>query len=190
MSTMAVDGGDAFALARLMLDADDARASADEQDLRAARETQQRELARQVDELHAAADDVRGGAFVEGALAAAGGVLSVVGTATEPIQANGASQAGAAFSSSEKWSKVTIEGGQALSRLAGPSSALTFGASEKDAEARAKRHEALAAGAGGRAEEAARHRDRVLDGEDHALSTVQSILEDEAEGRLALIANA
>jgi hypothetical protein len=190
MTTLAVDGGDAFALARLMLDADDARASADAQELRAARETQRQELDEQVQELHAAASDMREGAWIEGGMACAGGAMSILGTAAEPIRSTGASQTGAALSSSEKWSKVAIEGGQALSRLAGPSGALTFGASEKDAEARAKQHEALAADAAGRADEAARHRDRALDDADRTLATVQNVLQDEAAGRLALIANA
>jgi len=190
MNTNGLDAGDTFALARLMLDADDARASADEQDLRAARATQQQELERQVRDLHEAASDARNGAWVGGSVALAGGAISTIGTATEPIQSTGASQTGAAFSSSEKWSKVGIEGGRALSTLAGPTSALAFGASEKDAEASAKHHEALAADAAGRAEEAVRHRDRVLDEETRELSSVQSTLEDEAAGRLALIANA
>jgi hypothetical protein len=179
MNAPAVDGGDAFALAKLMLDGDDARAAADEQELRAAHETQRQELDHQVQELHAAASDVRKGAWVEGSLALAGGAFSTLGTLA-------ASSTDAA--SAKK--PVAVVAGESLSALARPASALAFGASEKDAEARAKAHEARAADAGERADEAGRHRDRLLGDEDRTLSTVQSVLQDEAAGRLALIANA
>lgn len=173
--TLAIDGGDVFALAKLMLESDEAQASADDEQLRAARDAERQELDRQVRDLHEAASDARGAGWVEGCVAFAGGALSTVGAATAP-------------KSSTK-DTVTMTGGRSLSALAGPAGAVAFGASEKDADARAKQHEALSADAGARVAEAEHHRDRVLDNEDRMLSTLQSTLQSEADGRLAIIAN-
>jgi hypothetical protein len=180
MSALAIDAGDTFALAKLMLDSDEARAAADAQELRDARDTQRQELERQVQQLHEAASDARKAAWVAGSLGVVGGGLATLGTALAP----------SGESAHPGVKPLLVVGGESLSAIAGPAGTVTFGASEKDAEARAKSHEALAADAGGRAEEAARHRDRVLAEEDRALEVLQATSQSEADGRLALIANA
>lgn len=190
MTALAIGGGDTFALAKLMLDVDDTRAAADDEDLRAARETQREEDDRQVQALHDAADDVRNGAWVEGGLGLAGGALSIVGTAAGPTHVDGADAATkAALAARQQQSNVVTQVGQTLSKLAQPTSTLVGSAPAKDAEARATQHKALSDDAGARAEEAEHQRDRVLDGEDRTLATLQSTLQAEADGRLAIIAN-
>ncbi|HTQ04780.1 MAG TPA: hypothetical protein VMI54_13035 [Polyangiaceae bacterium] len=192
MTTMSIGGGDDLAaLAKLMLDVDDARAAADEQELRAAHETQRRELERQVQDLHEAANDVREGAWVEGGLGLVGGTVSTVATAAAPAHPMDETFASkAAFASAKHSSDVALQVGQMLTTMAKPTSAMTFGAAEKDAEARAKQHEAAAADAGASVAEAEQHRSRVLDNEERTLSTLQSTLQSAADGNLAIIANA
>jgi hypothetical protein len=191
VTTTVIAGGDSmFALAKLMLDADDARAAADDQDLRSARQEQQRELETEVQELHQAAADTRTGALLEGGFAIAGGAVSAIGVASEPTHAENTGRAAiTAFQAANKQGALADRVGQLISGSGKPLGKMFGDAPAADAEAEAKHHEALAADASARATETLQHHDRVLDNEDRTLATLQSTLESNAEGNLALIAN-
>jgi hypothetical protein len=171
-------GDPMLALAVLMLDGDERLAKLDAENLAAARAEQQRALEQQVSLMHEAADDIRLGAVVEGALSVGGAALSTAGCVSGP--------AGKARTTTQSW---LGGGGQAASALAKPLGALLGSAPRADAEAEAKRAEADAADARARAEEALHQRDRAEQTADKTLEALGATLESEAQGRLALIAN-
>jgi hypothetical protein len=166
-------------LAELMLNADEARAKSDEDALRAARQAQQQALREELDALHEAADDVRVGAWVEGAATVAGGTMAATAYAETPVADLEPTHALAALRKS----------GEALEKMAAPLGRELGEAPSMDARADAKQAEQEGADAATRAELANRHHERVLGDQERTLATLQSVLESESEGNLALIAN-
>jgi len=165
-------------LAELMLNADEARAQADEDALRAARNAQQQALREEMKALHDAADDVRVGAWVEGGATLAGGLMTASAHLGTPSGKEPTGGMGALFHS-----------GQALEKMGSPLGGLLGEAPSMDAQAKAKQAAAEGADAGTRAELANRHHERVRDDQDRLIATLQSIVESESQGNLALIAN-
>ena len=166
------------ALAQLMLNADDLRAQSDEDALRAARQDQRQALGREMAALHEAADKQRVGAWVEGLATGAGGLMSASAHLFTPLGKNPTGRMGA-----------LLEGGQALERLAGPAGRELGEAPSMDAQAEAKQAEQESADAATRAELANRDHDRVLDDQERTIGRLETILESESQGDLAIIAN-
>jgi hypothetical protein len=161
-----------IALAVHQLDMETVNADADAQDLRAARSQEQTALRHQIDELHEAARHVRTGALVQGAFSVAGAAAGMAGsfgggtTATE-LKSTGA----------------------AASALAAPMGRWAGDKPEKDHDANAKLAEAHVADARARAEEANHRRERTEQASDRILSTLDTIVNSDAQGNLAIIAN-
>lgn len=166
------------ALAELMLESDELRAKADDDALRAARQAQQQALDNETRALHEAADKTRVGAWVEGGVTVLGGAAAAIGAGLTPVGKDPARGAG-----------VLAKSGDALERMAGPLGRELGEAPSQDAQADAKQAEAQAADAGTRADVAYRHHERVRDEQDRNLASVESIVESEAQGNWALIAN-
>ncbi len=166
------------ALAQLMLNADELRAQSDEDALRTARRDQQLALRDEVRALREAADDVRVGAWVEGLAAGAGGGASALAHAITPLEEKPAG-----------WGAVLLESGHALGAMAGPAGREFGEAPRMDAQADAKQHEQESADAGTRAELASRHSERMRDDQERLVATLGDVLESEAQGNLAIIAN-
>ena len=176
MTAPIASGDPMVALAAMLVDRDYLRATVDDENLRAARDDQRRELAQQLSDLHAAADDIRVGAFVEGGLAIGGAALSTVGAELS--------------CESHHFAHELLTGsGGGLHGLAAPAGNMLGNAPRADAEAQAKRAETAASDAAGRAEEAQHHRERVDQSTDRALDTITATLASEAQGNLAIISN-
>ena len=166
------------ALAELMLDADDLRAQSDEDELKSARREQQLALREEWRALHEAADHVRTGAWVEGCAAVASGALAGIAHAKAPL---GKEPTGSLAS--------LLACSSALGHMASPLGSELGEAPSVDAQADAKQAEQEAADAATRAELAHQHHERVLDDQDRMLATLQSTLESESQGNLAIISN-
>jgi hypothetical protein len=165
-------------LAELMLNAEEVRAKADDDALRSARQAQKQALENEVRALHEAADHTRAGAWLQGGVAALSGLAGASAYAFTP--GNGVPTG--------DWGAVLKSGG-ALEQVAVPLGRLLGEAPSQDAQADAKQAEAEAADAGTRADMAYRHHERVRDEQDRTIATVESIVESEAQGNWALIAN-
>jgi len=165
-------------LAELMLNADEARAKSDEDALRAARQAQQQALREELHALHEAADDVRVGAWVEGLATVAGGTMTATAYAKTPLGKDPTSAMAA-----------LLKSGEALEKMGAPLGRELGEAPSMDARADAKQAEQAGADAATRAALADRHHERVRDDQDRTLATLESILESESQGRIALIAN-
>lgn len=169
-----------LALAALLIESDHLRGELDHQNLQAARNAQQEAMARQISALHEAADDVRTGALVEGALTAGGAVLSGISTvcsaeATSPEAATNA--------------KLLGQAGGAMHDMAGPAGKLAGDAPRMDAEADVKQAENEASQAAFLVADAQDHQQRVADHSDRILDQLAQLIETEHAGNLAILAN-
>lgn len=167
------------ALAQLMLSSDELRAESEDAALRTARREQQQALSAEVDALKEAADKTRVGALVEGVTTGVGGMMSSAAYAVTPLEED-KPKGGAA---------VLLESGHALIGMAGPAGREFGQAPSMDAQADAKRAEQESADAGMRVEIANRAHDRVLDDQDRTIATLDTVLQSESQGNLAIIAN-
>ena len=165
-------------LAALMLEADELRAKTDEDELRAAQRARMQALDAEVHALHEAAHQTRVGAVVGGIAAAAGGAAAALGSGLTPVGKQPTGDAG-----------VLLKSGEALEQLAGPLGRLLGDGPSLDAQADAKQAEQQAADAGTRRDLAQQHHDRVRSEQDRTIATTESIIESEAQGNWALIAN-
>lgn len=165
-------------LAELMLEADELRAKTDEDELRTAQRARTQALDAEVHALHEAADDTRVGAWVGGLATAAGGVAAAVGSGLTPVGKEPTGGAGA-----------LLKSGEALEQLAGPLGRMLGEAPSLDAQADAKQAEQQATDAGTRRDLAQQHHERVRSEQDRTIATADSIIQSEAQGTWALIAN-
>lgn len=165
-------------LAALMIDADEARSRVADEAIAAARREQLQAFDEQIRYLHEAADDVRAGAWVQGLTTIAGSGL----TAAAHVQAGPGETPSTAV-------KLELDLGGTLKDLAPKFGDLVGTAPAADANADAKRAEQHATDAGARADEAKEQRRRAFESSDRTLSTLQSTLESNAQGNLAIIAN-
>ena len=165
-------------LAALMIDADDARSRVADETIAAARREQMHAYDEQIRYLHDAADDVRAGAWTQGLTTLAGAGL----TAASHVQTTPGTAPKLA-------AQLELDAGKGLSELAPKLGDLVGTAPSADANADAKRAEQHATDAGARADEAKEQRRRAFESSDRTLSTLQSTLESNAQGNLAIIAN-
>jgi hypothetical protein len=174
MMTTAISASDpSIALAEHLLDLDNLNDQVDTENLNAARNEEQAALNQQIEKLHEAANDVRKGAWVQGGLSLAGSAAGFGGTALDP----------GTFATDLKAASPVF------SSAAGIFGPLAGAAPQADHEADAKRAEAHVVDARSRADEAEHHRERMEQQSDRTLSSVDSIVNSEAQGNLALIAN-
>jgi hypothetical protein len=162
-----------IALAEYELELDNLNADIDHQELVAARNQEQSAIKQQVEKLHAAADDVRKGAWIQGGLSLAGSAADFGASTLDPGVGT----------------TLLKSAAPGLNALAGPMGHVFGDAAQADDQADAKQAEARAADAHARAEEAEQHRQQVEQRSDRTLSTVGAIVESEAQGNLAVIAN-
>lgn len=174
MSTTITASDPAIALAAREIELDNVNADLDAANVREARNQEQAALAQQIHELHEAADDVRRGALVQGAFSLAGAAASFCG---KDVMKPGIG------------ADLTKEAGAAATALAQPMARWTGEVPQRHDEADAKLAEAHVSDARARVEEAEQHRQRMEQASDRTLSTVDAILNSEAQGNLALIAN-
>jgi hypothetical protein len=165
-------------LAALMIDADDARSRVADETIAAAHREQMQAFDEQIRYLHEAADDVRAGAWAQGLTTIAGAGL----TAAAHIQTTPGEVTTRAV-------QLELDAGKGLSELAPKLGDLVGTAPSADDNADAKRAEQHAADAGARADEAKEQRRRAFESSDRTLSTLQSTLESNSQGHLAIIAN-
>jgi hypothetical protein len=177
--TIAIVGADPLVgLAELMLKSDEQRASLDDESIRAAREQQRQALEQQVNLLHAAADDVRTGAFIQGGAVMLGAAASGFACGTSPA------------GKPDKAGLVALDkAGSAVQQMAKPVSDELGEAPRMDAEAKAKQAEIKGNLAAERSEEALHHQQRLEQASDRTLDTLGASLESESQGNLAIIAN-
>jgi hypothetical protein len=199
MTNPVSSGGDPlFALASLLVERDNLRATLDDENLRAARDEERRALAREVALLHEAADDVRVGALVSGAITVVGAGTSAYLRGRMPLE----DTAGDTLKSElerklerrldaelERKLEVEMKCADGFTALAGPAGALFGDATRADAEANAKQAAAHGSDAHARAEDALRHRERMDREVERGLDAVGQALESDAQGNLAIIAN-
>jgi hypothetical protein len=195
MTNPVSSGGDPlFALASLLVERDNLRATLDDENLRAARDEQRRALAREVALLHEAADDVRIGALVSGSITVVGagtsaylrGRMPLEDPAGDTLAAKLARQRNAEL---KRTLEVQMKCADGFTALAGPAGAPFGDASRADAEADAKQAAARGSDAHARAEDALRHRERMDREVERGLDAVSQALESDAQGNLAIIAN-
>lgn len=167
-------------LATLMVQNDFLRGEIDDHNLRAAREAQQRALAREVRSMHEAADAIRDGAILQGALSVAGGAAQCAGSTGQVGDTPNTPYSG--------WRPVEA-GGIALSKSAEPAGDLVGDATRAHAEARAREARGDGEAAESRADEARQHRDRVERHTDTVLQLIESTLEGEQQTNLAILGN-
>ena len=168
-------------LAELMLNADELRAKCDQDDLRTAQQERRQALEQEVHALHEAADHMRAGAWIEGGMTALGGVATAMsyGFGTDATRGKGPTG---------DWG-VVLKSGEALEKMSTPVGVLVGGAPSQDDQADAKQAEAGASDAQTRADAARQHLDRIRTEQDRTLGSVENIVESEAQGTWALIAN-
>jgi hypothetical protein len=195
MTNPVSSGGDPlFALASLLVERDNLRATLDDENLRTARDEQRRALAREVALLHEAADDVRIGALVSGSITVVGagtsaylrGRMPLEDPAGDTLAAKLARQRNAEL---KRTLEVQMKCADGFTALAGPAGAPFGDASRADAEADAKQAAARGSDAHARAEDALRHRERMDREVERGLDAVSQALESDAQGNLAIIAN-
>lgn len=173
MATVIMGSDPMIALAEHQIEMDNVNADADQENLRSARNQEHAALEQQVQKLHEAADDVRTGALVQCAFSVAG---------------CGAEFGAKALDSS--WLTTTLKiAAPTLNALAAPAGRWTGEVPQRHDEADAKEAEARAADARSRAEEAEHHRDRIDQMSDRTLSSLDGIINSEAQGNIAVIAN-
>ena len=166
-------------LAALLVENDFLRTEIDDQTRRAAREAERRAMAEEVKAMHEAADAIAIQALWQGGIAFAGGAAQCagsIGQIGEPTDKHNEFDA---------W----IKGGKGLSDIAGPAGMLMGGDDKADADADAREARNAAEQAGSRAEDAAQHRERVERHTDSVLELVESTLESEHQGNLAILGN-
>ena len=167
-------------LAALLVENDFLRAQADEQTRRAAREAERRAMAEEVAAMHEAADAIATQAIWQGSIAFAGGAAQCggsIGQIGEPTNKHNEFDA---------W----VRGGEGLSnRIAEPAGMFLGGVDKAHADADAREARNAAEQAGARAEDAAQHRERVERHTDSVLELVESTLESEHQGNLAILGN-
>jgi hypothetical protein len=176
--TEIVARGPLFELAALMLNNDFARAKADEETMVAAHHERMQALDDQARSLHEAADATRLGAFIGASVGLVGAGLAMSAHVATP---EGSPPSGAAG--------ARLKAGDALAGIAPMAERCVGTAPAEDANADATQAEKRAGDAESRADEARRHHARVSDNEDRTLATLQSTLDSEAQGNLAIIAN-
>jgi len=168
-------------LAELMLNADELRAKCDQDDLRAAQQERRQALEQEVRALHEAADHMRTGAWIEGGMTALGGVATAMsyGFGTDATKVTGPTG---------DWG-VVLKSGEALEKMSTQVGILVGGAPSQDDQADAKQAEAEASDAQTRAESARQHLERLHTEQDRTIASAENIIESEAQGTWALIAN-
>jgi hypothetical protein len=192
-------------LATLLVHNDFVRAEADEQNLRAAREAERRAMNEQIRAMRRAADAAFVSALVQGGMAAAGGAmqcassLGLIGN-TKPADGDCATDTplGATFASRTQDDvdremcahrlEAMGKAGCALGAISAPAGAL-LGTAEKRADVDAAQARNAAERADARADDAARHRDRVERHTDAVLDLVEGTLDSEQQGHFAILAN-
>jgi hypothetical protein len=168
-------------LAELMLDADELRAKCDQDELRAAQQERRQALEKEVAALHEAADDTRAGAWLEGGATALGGLATASSQLFGKFPKNATVPEGG-------WG-VIMKSGEALERMSAPLGRLVGEAPSQDDQADAKQAEAEASDAQTRADAARQHLERIRTEQDRTIASVENIVESEAQGNWALIAN-
>jgi hypothetical protein len=164
-------------LATLLLNVDFLRQKIDHQDLIAARREQVAELDQEVGKLHEAAQDMRAGAWAEGAVS-----LTAIATDAAPkLSSDGCTE-----STVMKALGLSADAAKSLAKPLGTQ----FGdAAAADANAAAKQAEKQGSLAAARAEEAQQSLNRTDSNEDRTLAALDKILDSRAQANLAVIAN-
>jgi len=165
-------------LAALMIDADETRSRVADETIASAHREQMQAFDEQIRYLHEAADHVRAGAWAQGLTTIAGAGL----TATAHLQAVPGEVPTRAIA-------LELDAGKALAEVAPKIGDLVGKAPEADANTDAKAAEQRAADAGARVDEAKEQRRRSFESSDRTLSTLQSTIESNSQGNLAVIAN-
>jgi len=165
-------------LAAVMIDADDARSRVADEAAASARKEQMHAYDEQVRLLHDAADAVRAGAWAQGLTTIAGAALTA-GAHAQTVPGEIPTRA----------AQLELDAGTGLREVASKVGDLVGTAPAEDARADAKRAEQRGADAGARADQAREQSRRAFDSSDRTLVTLQSILESNSQGHLAVIAN-
>lgn len=182
MTTAITPSDPLLALAAQEINLDNLNSQIDTEELQTARREQQSALEQQIQKLHEAAHDVRVGAWVQGGIAIVGSVADFGSAAVHPLNSE-------VYTTAMRSSKELEAIGKALSAVAPAAGHLAGDAPQADDTADAKAAEARAADASSRAEEAEHHRERTEQMSDRTLSSLDGIINSEAQGNLALIAN-
>jgi hypothetical protein len=167
-------------LAALMVETDFVRGEMDDQNLRDAREAQRRAMAEEVHAMHEAADAIATRAWVQGSITVAAGAAQCAGSLGQIGDTSESPKTG--------WGALD-RGGDGLGRVAEPAGDLLGGVPKAEADADAARARNESAQAGSRADEAAQHRDRLEKHTDRVLELIESTLESEHQGSLAVLGN-
>jgi len=180
-------------LAALLIQNDFLRSEADERNIRAAREAERQAIADEIAAMRDAADAIVTEAWVQGGMAAAGGVAQCAGSlgqAGNSAPGPNASQVELGeFRKKNLQLEALAKGGAGLASIAGPAGELLGGVPKAHAETDAARARHAAEQAGSRAEEAAAHRDRVERHTEQVFDLVEGTLDTEHQGNFAILAN-
>ena len=148
----------------------------------------------QVDALHAAADDVRSGAFASAAFTVAGAACSIAGAVDQYKADMGSSQLCALgpkttpdIANNTKWANIFGATGKGLDSLGGAMKTFVGDAAAADANANAKYFETLSEKAKWLASDASTEIDKVAQLGDKILDTLQGINQDQNAANNALI---
>jgi hypothetical protein len=184
---------DPFAeLAELLVQNDFLRADLDAQDLRAAREAEARARRDEVSAMRRAADAIVVQAYVQGGMAALGGLAQCTGSLGQvgntPPTADADHAARCDFRKCELELKGLDKAGSALGSIAQPLGQLTGGVAKAhaDADAAEARNESEQAEA--EKSELQAHAERLQKHTDSVLELVESTLDSEHQGNLAILA--
>jgi hypothetical protein len=184
---------DPFAeLAELLLQNDFLRADLDAQNLRAAREAEARARRDEVSAMRRAADAIVVQAYVQGGTAALGGLAQCTGSLGQagntPPTANADHAALCNFRKCDLELKALDKAGGALGSIAAPLGQLTGGVEKAHADADAAEARNEAEQAEFEKNEAEAHAERLQKHTDSVLELVESTLDSEHQGNLAILA--